>query len=180
MAERDREREKATKIAMAVINAFRVGQITLVRRWGGRGVEVAGCTLYLIALCVLLLLRILTCCRRLMPAAHLLLLPLALFLASAYAAILCRVRAYVAYDYCRLNHTFSRPGEWLVIDKLQAPVAVLIMAPACGHQLMTANCPDQADTEEPLRVAIKCLGLSHVWQLHLAFCCCQSPSISFR
>lgn len=65
------EREKATKIAMAVINAFRVGQITLVRGWGGRGREVAGCTLYLIALCVLLLLRILTCCRRLMPAAHL-------------------------------------------------------------------------------------------------------------
>lgn len=31
MAERDREREKATKIAMAVINAFRVGQITLAR-----------------------------------------------------------------------------------------------------------------------------------------------------
>lgn len=74
----------------------------------------------------------------------------------AYTAILCLARAYEAYDYCRLNHTFSRPGEWLVIDKLQAPVAVLIMAPACGHQLMTANCSDQADAEEPLRVAIKC------------------------
>lgn len=78
------------------------------------------------------------------------------FIAVAYAAILCHVQAYEAYDYCRLNHTFSRPGEWLVIDKLQAPVAVLIMAPACGHQLMTANCSDQADAEEPLRVAIKC------------------------
>lgn len=115
----------------------------------------AGCTLYLIALCVLLLLRILTCCRRLMPAAHLQLFAL-FFSASAYAAILCPVRAYVAYDYCRLNHTFSHPGEWLVIDKLQAPVAVLIMATACGHQLMTANCSDQADAEEPLRRAIKC------------------------
>lgn len=70
----ERERVEATKIAMAVINAFRVGQITLVWVRGGSGVgeEVAGCTLYLIALCVLLLLRILTCCRRrLMPAAHL-------------------------------------------------------------------------------------------------------------
>lgn len=66
----ERERVEATKIAMAVINAFRVGQITLV--WErGEGVKRWRCTLYLIALCVLLLLRILTCCRRLMPAAHL-------------------------------------------------------------------------------------------------------------
>lgn len=54
--ERDRERGRKQKIAMAVINAFRVGTINGGKGERGRVVGVAGRTLYLIALCVLLLL----------------------------------------------------------------------------------------------------------------------------